>query len=59
MAGKLGQEKQQKNDKTKPQGKPGARPNNSIPILVSGGIFAALFVALICNMGYFVATNRQ
>lgn len=55
---KLEQEKQ-KTDKLKFQRKSGGRRDNRIPILVSGGIFAALFVALICNMGYFVATSRQ
>ena len=33
--------------------------DNRIPILLSGGLFVILFIALICNMGYFVSTNRQ
>lgn len=33
--------------------------DNRIPILLSGGFFAVLFIALICNMSYFVSTNRQ
>ena len=35
------------------------RQNNRIPILVSGGVFVLLFIALICNMSYFVATSKQ
>lgn len=51
--------KRQKPEEIKMRNKAAGMRDNRIPIFLSGGFFAVLFIAMICNMGYFVATNRM